>query len=43
MVNFGEKVGLNLFDQNRAYVALGYKVPKLGRLEVGSVIRLLDV
>jgi hypothetical protein len=35
MVNFGEKVGLNLFDQNRVYIAIGYKLPKVGRLEVG--------
>jgi hypothetical protein len=35
MVNFGKNVQYNLFDQNRAYVALGYKLPKVGRLEVG--------
>ena len=35
MINFGEHVGMNLFDQNRAYLALGYKVPKIGRLELG--------
>ena len=34
-INFGKNVGANIFDQNRAYVALGYKVPILGRLEVG--------
>jgi hypothetical protein len=35
MINFGEHVGMNLFDQNRAYLALGYKIPKIGRFEVG--------
>lgn len=33
--NFGKKVGMNLLDQNRACVALGYKIPKAGRLELG--------
>ena len=35
MINFGEHVGMNLFDQNRAYLAIGYKIPKIGRFEVG--------
>lgn len=35
MVNFGKKVALNLFDQNRVYIAIGYKIPKVGRLEIG--------
>ncbi|MDI9319358.1 MAG: DUF2490 domain-containing protein [Phycisphaerales bacterium] len=34
-INFGKNVGLNLFDQNRAYAAIGYKIPKIGRLEIG--------
>lgn len=34
-INFGKNVGLNLFDQNRAYAAIGYKIPKMGRLEIG--------
>lgn len=34
-ISFGENVARNIFDQNRAYAALGYKVPKAGRLEVG--------
>jgi hypothetical protein len=34
-ISFGRNVGLNIFDQNRAYLALGYKVPKVGRLEIG--------
>jgi hypothetical protein len=35
MLNFGKKVALNLFDQNRMYAAIGYRFPKIGRLEVG--------
>ena len=34
-ISFGKNVGTNIFDQNRAYAALGYKIPKWGRLEVG--------
>lgn len=34
-ISFGKNVGTNLFDQNRAYVALGYKFPNIGRLEIG--------
>ncbi len=41
MVNFGKNVALNIFDQNRAYLALGYKIPKLGRLEIGYLNQLL--
>jgi hypothetical protein len=40
-VSFGEKVGQNIFDQNRAYVALGYKVPGLGRVEFGYLNQLI--
>lgn len=35
MINFGKQVGLNLFDQNRLYLAIGYRLSKIGRLEVG--------
>jgi hypothetical protein len=35
-VNFGKKVGANLFDQNRIYVGQGYKLP-IGRIEVGFI------
>jgi Protein of unknown function (DUF2490) len=41
MINFGKNVQYNLFDQNRIYVALGYKLPKVGRLEVGYLNQLL--
>lgn len=40
-INFGKNVGYNIFDQNRAYLALGYKLPKLGRLEVGYLNQLV--
>jgi Protein of unknown function (DUF2490) len=33
--NFGKNIGKNIFDQNRAYAALGYKLPKYGKLELG--------
>lgn len=35
MFNFGRNVQNNIFDQNRAYAALGRKLPWLGNLEVG--------
>ncbi len=41
MVSFGKNVALNIFDQNRAYLALGYKIPKIGRLEVGYMNQLV--
>jgi hypothetical protein len=34
-INFGKRVGYNILDQNRAYLAIGYKIPKAGRLEMG--------
>ena len=40
-INFGRNVAYNIFDQNRAYIALGYKIPKLGRLEVGYMNQLV--
>lgn len=40
-VNFGKHVANNVFDQNRAYIAVGYKVPKLGRVELGYMNQLL--
>lgn len=40
-IGFGKKVGLNIFDQNRAYIALGYKIPKVGRLEIGYMEQTL--
>lgn len=40
-INFGKNVAYNIFDQNRAYLALGYRIPKLGRLEVGYLHQLI--
>lgn len=40
-INFGENVQANIFDQNRAYAAIGYKIPKWGRLEIGYMNQLL--
>ncbi len=40
-VNFGENVQANIFDQNRAYAAIGYKFPKWGKLEIGYMNQLL--
>ena len=33
--NFGKNVAFNVFDQNRAYIALGRNLPKQTRFEVG--------
>lgn len=41
LVNFGDNVAANAFDQNRAYFAVGYKVPKLGRLEIGYMLQTI--
>ena len=35
MFNYGKNVAFNVFDQNRAYIALGRNLPKATRLEVG--------
>lgn len=40
-INFGKNVALNIFDQNRAYVALGYVISKIGRVEAGYMNQLL--
>ncbi|MFO0266506.1 MAG: DUF2490 domain-containing protein, partial [Cyclobacteriaceae bacterium] len=40
-ISFGENVKMNVFDQNRAYVALGYRIPKVGRLEFGYLNQLV--
>ncbi len=40
-VNFGKNVKLNIFDQNRAFAGLGYKIPKYGNLEFGYMNHLL--
>lgn len=40
--NFGKNVALNIFDQNRLYFALGQKIPRLGRLEVGYLFQTIQ-
>ena len=40
-MNFGKNAAFNIFDQNRAYIALGYKIPKLGKLEIGYLSQLV--
>ena len=42
MVNFGNNVGANLFDQNRAYAALGYSLNKNIKLEIGYLLQTLQ-
>lgn len=41
-INFGKNVATNIFDQNRAYLALGYKFPKIGRLEIGYLYQTVN-
>jgi hypothetical protein len=41
MVSFGKQVKLNVFDQNRTYLALGHHVPGLGRLELGYLYQII--
>ena len=40
-VSFGQHVQYNIFDQNRAYIALGHKFKGLGRVELGYMNQLL--
>jgi hypothetical protein len=40
-INFGKNVSKNLFDQNRTFIGVGYKIPKLGRLEVGYMAQTI--
>jgi hypothetical protein len=40
-INFGKHVQANVFDQNRIFGGIGYKVPKWGRLEFGYLNQLL--
>ncbi len=41
-LNFGKNVAANVFDQNRAYAALAYQLPKQSRLEVGFMEQTLQ-
>jgi hypothetical protein len=40
-INFGKNVGANYLDQNRAYAAIGYKIPKVGKLELGYLYQAI--
>lgn len=40
--SFGTNITTNIFDQNRAFVGLGYVLPKLGRLEVGYMNQTIN-
>ena len=42
MLNFGKNVAYNVFDQNRAYAAVTYTLPKRSRLEVGFMEQTLQ-
>lgn len=41
-VNFGKEVAYNLFDQNRAYAALGYHLGKIGKVEIGYLYQIIQ-
>ncbi|AKD03289.1 DUF2490 domain-containing protein [Pontibacter korlensis] len=41
-VGFGENVKQNIFDQNRAYVALGYKISNSSSLELGYLNQIVQ-
>ena len=41
MIGFGKHIGTNFFDQNRAYIALGYAIPSIGKLEIGFLEQTL--
>lgn len=38
-INFGKNVKYNVLDQNRLMLGLGYKIPKIGKLEMGYLIQ----
>lgn len=40
-INFGHRVEGNIFDQNRAYAAIGYVMPGVGRIEAGFMEQTL--
>ncbi|MFT2008124.1 DUF2490 domain-containing protein [Pontibacter sp. 13R65] len=41
-VNYGENVQVNIFDQNRAYAALGYKLNDAASLELGYLNQIIQ-
>lgn len=42
MFNFGQNIGANRFDQNRAYAAVTYNLPQRSRLEIGFMEQTLQ-
>ena len=41
-INFGKGVRYNLFDQNRAYAALGFHLGKVGKVECGFLYQVVQ-
>ncbi|MBM3804656.1 MAG: DUF2490 domain-containing protein [Acidimicrobiia bacterium] len=41
-INFGRNVAANIFDQNRAYVALGLPLAKSTKIEVGYLLQTIQ-
>ena len=41
-INFGKNVAANVFDQNRAYVAIGLPVAKATRIELGYLLQIVQ-
>lgn len=40
-INFGKNVKSNVFEQNRAQLGLGYRIPNIGRFETGYINQIL--
>lgn len=41
-INFAPKQGVTVFDQNRAYAAVGYDYGRIGKLEIGYMNQVLS-
>ncbi|GMR21998.1 MAG: hypothetical protein BMS9Abin37_0321 [Acidobacteriota bacterium] len=42
MINFGANVSNNIFDQNRTYGALGFRLGEAGSLELGYLLQIVQ-
>lgn len=42
LLGFGKNIAANALDQNRLYAALGYVIPKAGRLELGYLYQTIN-
>ncbi len=40
-VSFGKNVRLNIYDQNRAYIAIGYQYNRMGNIQLGYLNQLI--